>query len=200
MHDLAPRKDVDQKPLPSLNTGRCIIRLAQDADVDAVLAYHVENRAHLADGGPAWPSDYLTQDYWLKQIKQNLEDFHDDKAVRFFLFDRANPGVVIGVANLNNIVRGAAQYSNLGYSIAADRQGKSIMKEALQSVTSYGFVALNLHRIMANYQPGNQRSGWLLRSLGFTVEGYARDYLLINGKWCDHILTSMLNPNWAVKE
>lgn len=49
---------------------------------------------------------------------------------------------------------------------------------------------------MANYMPHNQRSGNLLRRLGFVVEGYARDYLLINGRWEDHIQTSLINPNW----
>lgn len=196
MQDLTSQK----AKLPTLNTGRCTVRLAQIEDIEAVIEYFRSNRAHLADGGPAWPSNYLSNDYWEEQIKQNLDDFHGDAAIRFFLFDRANPSVVVGSANLNNIVRGAAQYCNLGYSIAQDREGKHMMKEALQSVISYGFSALNLHRIMANYQPSNQRSGWLLRSLGFNVEGYARDYLLINGKWCDHILTSMLNPNWIAKD
>lgn len=196
MQDLTAQK----AKLPTLNTGRCIVRLAQIEDADAVIEYFKSNSAHLADGGPAWPSNYLTNAYWEEQIKQNIEDFHSDLAIRFFLFDRANPSVVVGSANLNNIVRGAAQYCNLGYSIAQDREGKHMMKEALQSVIAYGFSALNLHRIMANYQPSNQRSGWLLRSLGFNVEGYARDYLLINGKWCDHILTSMLNPNWMARD
>lgn len=186
--------------LPTLNTGRCTIRLAQPEDVEAVITYLKDNSARLADGGPAWPSNYLTTEYWDAQIKQNLVDFHDDVAVRFFLFDRANPTVVVGSANLTNIVRSAAQYCSLGYSIAHDREGKHMMKEALQSVIAYGFSALNLHRISANYQPSNQRSGWLLRSLGFNVEGYARDYLFINGKWCDHILTSMLNPNWITRD
>ena len=36
----------------------------------------------------------------------------------------------------------------------------------------------------------------LLRRLGFVVEGYARDYLMIAGKWEDHILTSLTNPRW----
>ncbi|MBU6455639.1 MAG: GNAT family N-acetyltransferase, partial [Cyanobacteria bacterium REEB67] len=83
-----------------------------------------------------------------------------------------------------------------GYSIDQEREGKGMMKEALQSVITYGFTAMNLHRIMANYQPENGKSGGLLRSLGFNVEGYARDYLLIDGKWRDHILTSISNPNW----
>ncbi len=48
---------------------------------------------------------------------------------------------------------------------------------------------------MANYVPTNERSGRLLRRLGFTVEGYARDYLCLNGTWQDHILTSLINNN-----
>lgn len=33
--------------------------------------------------------------------------------------------------------------------------------------------------------------------LGFKVEGYAYDYLLINGRWEDHVLTSLTNPAWT---
>jgi ribosomal-protein-alanine N-acetyltransferase len=49
---------------------------------------------------------------------------------------------------------------------------------------------------MATYQPANERSGKLLKNLGFVVEGYARDYLRINGQWRDHILTGLTNQNW----
>jgi ribosomal-protein-alanine N-acetyltransferase len=38
------------------------------------------------------------------------------------------------------------------------------------------------------------RSGRLLGRLGFVIEGYARDYLLVNGRWEDHVLTSLINP------
>lgn len=36
----------------------------------------------------------------------------------------------------------------------------------------------------------------LLKRLGFVVEGYARDYLMINGLWQDHILTSLVDQWW----
>jgi ribosomal-protein-alanine N-acetyltransferase len=100
------------------------------------------------------------------------------------------------VVNLNGIVRGVAWYCNLGYGLAENRQGRGIMREALQLAIQYGFKDLNLHRIQANYMPHNRRSGGLLRRLGFTVEGYARDYLYLNGAWEDHVLTSLTNPNW----
>jgi len=54
-----------------------------------------------------------------------------------------------------------------------------------------------VHRIHANYMPHNRRSGAVLRRLGFVVDGFARDYLQINGRWEDHVLTSLINPRDA---
>jgi ribosomal-protein-alanine N-acetyltransferase len=68
------------------------------------------------------------------------------------------------------------------------------MFEALNASTDFVFKHLKLHRIMANYVPRNEKSGKLLKKLGFVFEGYARDYLKINGQWEDHILTSKISP------
>jgi len=46
---------------------------------------------------------------------------------------------------------------------------------------------------MAGYLPHNERSGKLLDRLGFEKEGLARKYLKINGRWEDHLLTSLIN-------
>ncbi|MBS1993178.1 MAG: GNAT family N-acetyltransferase [Cyanobacteria bacterium SZAS LIN-3] len=185
------------KVKPTLKTGRTILHLPEPEEAEYVLTYFRKNREHLANAGPAWPPDFLTVAHWQKQLETNLQEFQDDQSLRLFLFDRSNPETVLGAANLSNTVRNAAHFCHLGYHIDRDFQGKGIMKEALQSVITYGFTAMNLHRIMANYQPENSRSGGLLRSLGFNVEGYARDYLFIDGKWRDHVLTSIINPNWS---
>jgi ribosomal-protein-alanine N-acetyltransferase len=70
------------------------------------------------------------------------------------------------------------------------------MVEAVGAAVGYAFAVLRLHRVMANYMPHNVRSAAVLRRAGFTVEGYARDYLLINGRWEDHVLTGIVNPDW----
>ena len=41
------------------------------------------------------------------------------------------------------------------------------------------------------------RSGALLARLGFEKEGYAKDYLLIDGQWRDHVLTALTTPDWS---
>lgn len=70
------------------------------------------------------------------------------------------------------------------------------MHEGLIPVIQFAFEQRGLHRIAANYMPHNIRSGRLLRSLGFHVEGYARDYLLIDGVWQDHVLSALRNEDW----
>jgi ribosomal-protein-alanine N-acetyltransferase len=68
-------------------------------------------------------------------------------------------------------------------------------RETVGEIVAWCFRALALHRIEANYQPANERSGRLLKALGFTVEGYARDYLYIDGAWRDHILTAKIKTD-----
>ena len=52
---------------------------------------------------------------------------------------------------------------------------------------------------MANYMPDNIASAQVLKKLGFVIEGTAKDYLYIDDRWEDHILTSLVNPNWKSK-
>jgi ribosomal-protein-alanine N-acetyltransferase len=67
------------------------------------------------------------------------------------------------------------------------------MSEALERAIRYLFDDLLLHRIEANHMPSNTRSAKLLARLGFEREGYARDYLFIDGAFRDHVLTSLTN-------
>jgi ribosomal-protein-alanine N-acetyltransferase len=185
------------RELPVLTTDRVLLRLATIADIPAIIDYFTINQAHLAPFAAVRPPGFLTEAFWQPQIMANLADFLNDRSLRLVIFDRAQPHLVIGDANFNGFMRGAGQFCYLGYSIATAYQGQGYMTEALQAAIRYVFDELHMHRIMANYLPHNQRSGKLLRKLGFVVEGYARDYLLINGQWQDHILTSLTNPAWT---
>ena len=71
------------------------------------------------------------------------------------------------------------------------------MHEALERSIRYVFEELTLHRIMSNYMPVNTRSAKVLERLGFEKEGYAKNYLLINDRWEDHILTALSYERWS---
>ena len=66
------------------------------------------------------------------------------------------------------------------------------MSEALQAVLAFSFDTLGLHRVEAACLPANAASRGLLAKAGFTEEGYAREYLRINGTWQDHVLFAIL--------
>jgi ribosomal-protein-alanine N-acetyltransferase len=83
----------------------------------------------------------------------------------------------------------------MGYAVEKRYQGRGLMKKLCDHAIGYAFSELQLNRIMANYMPCNQRSERLLRRLGFVEEGLARNYLKINERWEDHVLTSLVNPH-----
>lgn len=76
-----------------------------------------------------------------------------------------------------------------------DYVNKGYMFEALSASIPYIQNEWKIHRIMANYRPENTASGKLLEKLGFTIEGYAKKYLFLDGAWQDHILTALINDS-----
>jgi [ribosomal protein S5]-alanine N-acetyltransferase len=177
---------------PCFTTPRLIVRMGSHRDVATIVRYFAENREFHQPFDPIRPAEFLTERFWQIQMENHAVEFECDRALRLFLFRRTQPETLVGNLNLTQFVRHPAHSCLLGYSLAEFHQGQGYMQEALTPVIAYMFTALGFHRIAAAYMPRNQRSGNLLRRLGFGVEGYARDYLMINGKWEDHILTSLL--------
>lgn len=180
--------------IPRLETERLLLTIPAEDAAPRMLAFAVENRAHLTKWQPPEPPGYDTEKFWRDYLKASQEDFKHGRSMKLVLFERENPaGRVIGECNFSNFIRGPFHACYLGYKLDYRAEGRGLMHEALTAAIAYAFDHLRLHRIMANYVPVNERSGRLLRRLGFTVEGYARDYLLIDGEWRDHILTSLTN-------
>ncbi len=60
-------------------------------------------------------------------------------------------------------------------------------------LSKFSFDDLELHRIEAACLQKDKRSLNTLKTNQFNVEGLAKKYLKINGKWQDHILLSCIN-------
>lgn len=178
----------------SIHTQNLILEVPKNDDFNALRIFEERNQLHLSK----WQSkrvlkdenDYLTSfNYW-------REDMDEGNSIRFFIKPKDNPQQIIGMCNFTQIYRGAFQACYLGYNLDYEFEGRGYMFEALQSGIKVIFEELQLHRIMANYMPINKRSANLLQRLGFIVEGYARDYLLINNCWEDHVLTALSQNKW----
>ncbi|PTU02197.1 30S ribosomal protein S5 alanine N-acetyltransferase [Pseudomonas sp. HMWF031] len=154
--------------------------------------FYQRNQAHLAPWSPVRPDDYYSPEKIRSRLAQQAFAFEDGYAVHFAVLERGSEQM-IGACNFSGIIRGAFQACYLGYHIDQSRQGQGLMHEALQAGIRYIFETMNLHRIMANYIPDNERSARLLERLGFEREGYAKAYLNIGGHWQDHVLTALVS-------
>jgi [ribosomal protein S5]-alanine N-acetyltransferase len=108
-----------------------------------------------------------------------------------FLVRQRGSGALVGVINVSNIVFGSFRSGYLGYYAFAGSDQQGLMREALRATIRHAFGTLKLHRLEANIQPGNAASIALVRSCGFSKEGYSPRYLKIGGRWRDH-------ERWAV--
>jgi ribosomal-protein-alanine N-acetyltransferase len=180
-----------------LETSRLRLVLPSKADAARMVRYYDLNRDHLAPWESLRSAEFYTEAFWSTEIARIKNDFLIDRALTVVLSDKLDAdGPILGQVSLRNIIRGAFQACHLGYSLDREAVGQGLMFEALTRVIAYAFEDMHLHRIMANYIPTNERSARLLRRLGFVVEGYARDYLFLAGRWQDHVLTSLVNPRW----
>lgn len=190
---IPPRRSV------RLETERLVIRTAELEDAGELRRFYEESAEFLDPWRPIRAPDSLQFDYWLRQIEAWRREWQADLGLRLWLYDRAHPTRLQGHIGLTVFVRGPAQFCYLGYHLAPESEGKGLMFEALTATLRFAFDEIRLHRVMANYMPRNARSARLLERLGFRIEGVAREYLEIAGRWEDHVMTAITNPNWPVR-
>ncbi|HXC79490.1 MAG TPA: GNAT family N-acetyltransferase [Candidatus Acidoferrum sp.] len=177
-----------------IETERLSVRLPQAADVPEIVRYYGHNRDHLQPFSPTFAPDFLDETMWREQVRVRTHEHAAGESFRAFLFPRSDPDRIVGNLNLTQVHRGALQSCVLGYNLAHDEQGKGYMTEAVTGAVALAFEKWRLHRVTANHMPRNERSAAVLRRCGFQVEGLAPAYLLINGRWEDHVLTAIVNP------
>lgn len=184
---------------PRIETDRTVLLIPPPSAAPRVLEYFTRNRDRFGPVSPPYARDFFTLGFFERSIAAAHEELRDDKSLRLYVFRRGEEaGPVIGIANFSQFFRLALQRCFLGYSVDGEHEGQGLLREALEGAVQYVFEELRFHRIEANYMPTNERSGKLLRRLGFEVQGYARDYLFIGqgaeASWRDHVLTAKTNP------
>lgn len=104
---------------------------------------------------------------------------------------------IVGSYRISEIVRGFFHSAYLGYQAFVPFQGKGYMGQGLKLLLKVAFGDLNLHRLEANIQPGNEASIKLVEKAGFKKEGVSPNYLRVGGtEWKDHERWAIINHNW----
>jgi len=150
------------------------------------------NMSYLKPWEPTWNIHELERSYFVKRVRFFEKLSINDEAYSFLIFEKPELQL-IGEININNVQRGVVQSCSVGYWISEDKMGLGLMSEAISLIKKFTFDELELHRIEAACLQKNQRSLNTLKKNNFNIEGVAKKYLKINGKWQDHILLSCIN-------
>lgn len=168
------------------------IRLVTTADAALLAEYYLTNAEHFRRWEPLRDNNYYSEESLFIRLTEYEEQQNNGSAAHFI---GTVDGYVIAHCSLTSVLYGPFRACFIGYGVAQSYQGSGAMTKLCQAAIDYAFTGLQLNRVMANYMPSNTRSGHLLKKLGFSEEGRAKKYLKINGRWEDHVLTSLLNPN-----
>jgi ribosomal-protein-alanine N-acetyltransferase len=153
------------------------------ADLDALLAFELENRAFFEATINARPSDYYSREGVARAIDAAIEDAARDRGYQFLV--KSGAGELLGRVNLTGIRRQHYHSGALGYRIGQGACGRGHASEAVRQVLEIAFVHLGLLRIEAGARVDNQGSIRVLERNGFVQFGRSRRSFEMNGSWYD---------------
>lgn len=175
-----------------LNTERLALRNLTPENTEEMLDYYIRNEDHLRQYEPTRDSGFYTYEGQKEILTESFRQFIDGTSIDLGIFKDEK---LIGKIKLSNIVYGILRNAFVGYSIDKEHQGKGYMKEALNTVCSYAFEEMGLHRLEASTLMENSRSQGVLKACGFNELGISEKYLYINGEWRDHKIFYKVNDD-----
>ena len=137
---------------------RVIIRPPQPADCDEFIS--AVRRSQKLHGLWIQPKARKKNDF-----AKYLARFSSDCHCGFLVIHQVTKEIV-GVININEIIRGTFQNGSLGYYAFEPHAGKGLMREGLSLAVKHAFGKLKLHRLEANIQPDNHASIALVKEIG----------------------------------
>lgn len=158
----------------------------------AFARFHARNKHHLRMAMSLVPElDQVA--HWEGELPRRVQAMQQGQAVHLVGFLKEGDGEEIGcLTSFWAIEHGDFQACTLSFLLDQSLEGRGLMYSAVAPAVNEVLRRHSLHRIMATHLPENLRSAALLRRLGFVVEGYARDFVKVNGQWRDNVLLSLL--------
>jgi [ribosomal protein S5]-alanine N-acetyltransferase len=189
---LRPSSSID--PDAEIRGARVSLRFPAMHDYAAWAELRALSRQHLTPWEPQWARDELTRSAFRRRLRHAQREARDDLGYAYLIFAET-PATLVGGLNVSNVRRGIAQAASLGYWIGAPYAGRGLMTDAVCAIVQYAFATLRLNRLEAACLPGNVASSRVLTKAGFRLEGRARQFLKIDGRWQDHDLYGLLHDD-----
>jgi len=177
------------------------LRPARKSDYVAWQSVRAKSRHFLAPFEPSWSELDLTRHAFEDRVRNSQREARRGSEFSFLLFDTSSSNeCLIGGLTLSNVRYRAARHANLGYWMGVEYAAKGQMSRAVGLCLPFAFEYLNLRRLHAACLPHNLPSRKVLENNGFMEEGFAEQYLQIDGEWRDHVLYGLSQHRFSTIE
>jgi ribosomal-protein-serine acetyltransferase len=167
------------------------LRLVEERHAPALFAAIDRERQQLRQW-LNWVDATRTEDDIVAFIRRSMEQFASNRGFSAGIWA---DGCVAGVIGLHHI-EWQHRKAEMGYWLAREFQGRGIATAAARAVTDHVLVELELNRMEIQCAVGNTRSSAIPKRLGFSFEGTLREGQLLNGRYVDLEVYSMLRREY----
>ena len=163
---------------PEITTQRCLLRKIVAADQQQVFEglSHPEVIRYYGVSYNSFEATGVQMRFY--------DDLLENETGIWWAITQKETGVFLGACGLNNWSK-VHRRAEIGFWLLPAFQGKGYMSESVKAVINHGFAKMNLHRIEAIVETGNDNSADLLVKLGFIYEGTHRECEIKAGKFID---------------
>lgn len=179
-------------PRDRLTTPRLVLRPLGAADAPAVQRLAGDPEVARSTADLPFPFDREAAEAWLATQEALREE---GRLYAFGIEEAGAPGVLVGAVGLT--VEPGHRRAELGYWLGRASWGRGYAGEAGRAVLAFAFDDLALERVFASHLASNERSGRVLRRLGFRPEGRFRGHVRRFGRVEDLVWHGLLRDEWA---
>lgn len=168
----------------------CYLRLLDEADAQELHGLIETNRAYLARWLPwARNQDFDDTLGFIRRTRSQLND-NDGFQLAVILAEG-----IVGVIGYHGVDWGNRS-TRIGYWLAMGHQGTGTMTAAVRLLVDHALAVWDLNRVEIRAAVENRRSRAIPERLGFHQEGTLRQAELIDGRYLDSVVYSMLAADW----
>ncbi|HEX8958195.1 MAG TPA: GNAT family protein [Solirubrobacterales bacterium] len=167
------------------------LRLLEESDAVELHALIEANRAHLARWLP-WAAAQ-TFDDTLGFIRKTREQVAANDGFQTAIVLEERIAGMVGFHGVDWVKRS----TGIGYWLAAGRQGRGTMTEAVRVLTDHALSVWDLHRVEIRAAAENRGSRAIPERLGFREEGTLREAESVDGRWLDVVVYAVLASEWS---
>ena len=170
------------------------IRMLEESDAETVFAVVDRNREHLREW-LIWVDRTDSSEVTRQYILDSRHRYENKEALSAGIWLNDELAGAIGVVGYH----WHNKMMEIGYWLSADWQGKGIMTRAVRAMIDDAFGNLGMNRIEIHCASENTRSRAIPKRLGFTQDGVMRQSGVLNGRFVDKVIYSMLASEWKTQ-